>query len=394
MRCGTSWTPGCAAPVTSVIATHRELTQHQLARKLGLRNGLLIGLALGLGALAPRAITLSRAHVQGMYPALLLGSLALLLLGGVTGWLSAWPSSALWGALFWLLASGAMTWTIGHLPYEGQSLAAWLDERRLWGLPVYPFSAAAQARLLMAGFFIVLCLTILGLLQNYRLEGMASETDADGGMTGRSWFLLLLPLPLVFGVGLAADNIVGRSEQKAQQLVHEAIRTGRTYPGDLFELSLERGVNYNAVAGVRDRMSAKYDLSTAEIALAATSSIVIVAHFDNGAWINCRVTADQLHHCYDASPPYLQGFPTLLTKGETPADCRTCAIKVDGPLRDWLLDRRGRWVGTLHITRAVQRGSYVLMQAQSPQTGFGIECLFRGISPVTLSRCWEIESTD
>jgi hypothetical protein len=377
-----------------VIATERDSAQHQLVRKLGLRNGLLIGLALALGALAPRAITLGRAHVQGMYPALLLGLLALLLLGGVAGWLAAWRSSALWGALLWLLASAAMAWTLGHLPYEGQSLAAWLGERSFWGLLVYAFSAAAQARLLMAGFFIVLCLTILGLLQYYRLEGIASETDADGGMTGRTWFLLLLPLPLVFAVGLAADNIVGSSERVAQQLVHEAIQTGRTYEGDLFELSLKRGVNYNAIAGVRDQMSANYALSTAEVTLAASSSVVIVAHFDNGAWINCRVTADQLFHCYDASSPYLQGFPALLIGGETPEDCRECTIKVAEPQRDWFLARSEQWVGTPRITRLAQRGSYVLMQAQSPQTGYGVTCLFFGLSPVTLSQCQEIEIPD
>jgi len=78
-----------------VITTERASTQRQLVRKLGLRNGLLIGLALALGALAPRVITVSRAHVQGAYLALLLGLLALLLLGGVAGWLSAWPGSAL-----------------------------------------------------------------------------------------------------------------------------------------------------------------------------------------------------------------------------------------------------------------------------------------------------------
>jgi hypothetical protein len=377
-----------------VIAAERDSTHQQLVRKLGLRNGLLIGLALALGALAPRASTLSRAHVQGMYSALLLGLLALLLLGGLAGWLAAWRSSALWGALLWLLASAAMTWTIGHLPYEGQTLAAWLGERNFWGLPVYGFSAAAQARLLMAGFFIVLCLTILGLLQNYRLEGITSETDSQGGLTGRSWFLLLLPLPLVFGVGLAADNIVGSSERVAQQLVHEAIRTGRTYEGDLFELSLKRGVNYNAIAGVRDQMSARYALSTGEVTLSASSSIVIVAHFDNGAWINCRVTADQLFHCYDASPPYLQGFPALLTEGEAPEDCRECAVKVDESQRDWILARSKHWEGTPHVTRLAQRGSYVLMQAQSPQTGYGVRCLFHGISPVTLSHCWEVEAGD
>jgi hypothetical protein len=246
----------------------------------------------------------------------------------------------------------------------------------------------------MAGFFIVLCLTILGLLQNYRLEGVASETDAGGRMTGRSWFLLLLPLPLVVGVGLAADNIVGSSERVAQQLVHEAIRTGRTYEGDLFELSLKRGVNYNAIAGVRDQMSARYALSTADVTLSASSSIVIVAHFDNGAWINCRVTAGQLFHCYDASPPYLQGFPALLTGGETPEDCRECAIKVAEPQRDWLLARSDLWEDTPQVTRLAQRGSYVLLQAQSPQTSYGVRCLFHGISPVTLSHCWEADAED
>lgn len=387
MPCGTSWTPGCVAPATSVIAIERELTQHQLVRKLGLCNGLLIGLALGMGALAPQAITLSRAHVQGVYPTLLLGLLILLLLGGVTGWLSAWRSSALWGGLVWLLAASLMSWTIGHLPYEGRNLAIWLADHRFGRLSVYTFSAAAQARLLMAGFFLVLLLAILGLLQSYRLEGIASETDVDGGMTGRSCFLLLLPLPLVFAIGLAADDLVNKPERRALRLLDEVIRTGRTYPGDLFALSLEQGVNYNAIAGTRDLMSANYALSTAEITLAATSSIVIVAHFDNGAWINCQVAADQLLHCYDASPPYQQGLPALLTSGETPEDCQSCIIKVDDEQRDWILAQRGDWAASPGVTRLAQWGDYVLVQARSPAEGHAVECLFHGIRPVTLDHC-------
>ena len=177
-------------------------------------------------------------------------------------------------------------------------------------------------------------------------------------------------------------------------LTNLAIRTGRTYPGDLFELSMKRGVNYNAIAGVRDQMSAKYTLAPGEVNLGATNNIVVVAHFDNGAWINCRVTAGQLFHCYDASPPYLQGFPALLTGGETPEDCRNCAIKVAEPQREWLLARSDLWGGSPQVTRLAQRGSYVLMQARSPQTGFGVVCLFRGISPVTLSHCWEAGKED
>ncbi len=366
-----------------------EVELQRLSRKLGLHNGLFIGLALALGAWAPSAIGLSTAHVRAVYLPLFLGLLVLLILGGLAGVLAAWRSRAFWGALVWFLAAGAMTWTIGHLPYEGRNLAVWLADPRFWGLPVYSFSAAAQARLMMAGFFVALLLTILGLLQSYRLENISLETDADDRMNGRAWFLLLLPLPLVLAAGLIADNLVNSPERVAQQLVHEAIRTGRTYEGDLFALSLERKVNYNAIAGVRDQMSAKYTLFAGDVSLGVANTIVVVAHFDNDAWINCRVTADQLAHCYDASPPYRLGLAALLTTGRTPQNCKECTIRISDEQRDWLLAHRENWTDSPRLTRLAQWGSYVLMQARSPTTGQGVECRFFGISSVTLDRCWQ-----
>jgi hypothetical protein len=330
--------------------------------------------------------------VRELLAPILSGILVLVLLGGLAGWLASWRGSAVWGALIWFLAAGAMIWTVGHLPYEGRSLLVWLAERRFWGLPVYAFSAAARARMLMAAFFVVLCLTILGLLQNYRLEGVASETDEQGHMDARAWLLMALPLPLVFAAGLAADNLISSPERTALRLVHEAIRTVRTYSGDLFELSMKRGVNYNAIAGVRDQMNAKYTLAAGEVSLGSTSTIVVVAHFDNGAWINCRVTADQLSHCYDASPPFLQGFPALLADGETPEDCRECALKIDEPLRDWLLARSAFWMDRPEIRLLAQRGSHVLVQAQSRASGRGVECIFYGTSLVAIDSCREIET--
>jgi len=268
----------------------------------------------------------------------------------------------------------------------------WLADRRSWGLSIYPFSPAAQARMVMAGFFVVLLLTILGLVQGYRLEGIGSETDANGRMSGRAWFSLFLPLPLVLGVGFIANNLVSSPLRVAPQLVHEAIRTGRTYPGDLFELSLERDVNYNAISGVREQMSARYSLTIGDVELGAANTIFVVAHFDNGAWINCRVVAGQLSHCYDASPPYRQGFSALLTAGETPEDCRGCTVKVNDEQRAWLLARSEHFTGSPRLTRLAQWGGYILMRAESPDSDYAVECLFRGISPVKLERCREAKT--
>jgi hypothetical protein len=376
-----------------MLGPDHDAQLQRLSRRLGLRNGLVIGLALALGTWAPDAIALSSAQAQFVYPPRLLGLLTLLLLGGLGGWLAAWPANAFLGGLIWAIVAVLTTWTIGHLPYEGRNLTVWLADRRFWGLPLYPFSPAAQARLLMAGFFIVLLLAVLGLLQGYRLEGIAAETDADGHMGPRAWFQLLLPLPLAFAVGLAADNLINGPERAAQQLVHRAIRTGRTYPGDLFELGQADGINYSAISGVRDSMTGHCSLTVGQITLGVANAVVVVAYFDNAAWINCRVTADQLFHCYDASPPYRQGFPALFAAGETPPDCRACTVKVSEAQRAWLLAQAENVAGQPHVTRLAQWGSHVLMRAEWPASGYAAECLFHGLSPVTLERCQTTKTT-
>ena len=375
-----------------MFALDHDIQTRRLSLRLGLRNGLLIGLALALGAWAPNAISLSTSHVRLLYPSLLLGCLGLLLLGSLGGWLAAWLGNAFAGGVIWTLVAGLMTWTIGHLPYEGRTLTVWLADRRFWGLAVYPFSPSAQARLAMAGFFVVLLLAILGLLQDYRLEGIGPGINTGGRLDSRAWFLLIVPLPLVLGVGLIADDLVNSPLRVAPKLVHEAIRTGRTYPGDLFELSLERGVNYNAISGVRAQMSESYSLLIGEVNLGVADTVFVVAHFDNDAWINCRVVAGQLSHCYDASPPYRQGFPALLTTGETPEECQLCTVKVTDEQRDWFLARSANFADPPRLTRLAQWGSYVLMRAESPDSDYAVECLFHSISPVRLEQCREAKT--
>jgi hypothetical protein len=270
----------------------------------------------------------------------------------------------------------------------------WLADRRAWGLPLYPFSDAAQAGMWLYGFFVVLVLAFLGLLQPYRMDGVASEADARGRLGARGWFMLLLPLPLVLAVGFVTDSMANRPLRVAPQLVNEVIRTGRTYDGDLFELSRETGTNYNAIAGLQDRMSGDYTLSLASIDLGVADTVYVTADFDNGAWINCRVVMAQVAFCYDASLPYMQGLSTLLTSGELPEDCPQCYFRVDDELREWLLARREMVGDSPQIGRLAQWGSYVLIQAESSDAGYMMQCLFDGVSPVRLDRCWEVKTRE
>jgi hypothetical protein len=371
-----------------------NVQERRLRTRLGLLNGLFIGLALALGVWALDAIFLITGPVRLSSTSLLLGGLALVILGGLGGWLAARVDRAWFSGLVWIAAAVCMVWVIGHVPYEGRNLMVWLADRRAWGLPVYPFGDAAQAGMWLSGFFIVLLLGFLGLLQPYRMEGIASETDTEGRLGGRGWFMLLLPLPLVLAVGFVADSMTTRPLRLAPQLVHEVIRTGRTYDGDLFGLSLEKGVNYNAIAGLQEQMSEDYALSLASIDLGVADTVYVAADFDNGAWIYCRVVMGQVALCYDASLPYMQGFPALLTSGRLPADCPQCFFRADEEQREWLLARSEMIGDSPLVGRLAQWGSYVLIQVESSDAEYVIQCLFEGVSPVRLERCWEVKTRE
>jgi hypothetical protein len=370
---------------------NQEAPSRRTKLGLGLRNGMLMGLALALGTWGLQVITLAPVPVRLLYPPLILGGLALLFLGGLAGWLTAWFGSTLAGLLIWAVSAVLMALVISHMPYDGYNLTVWLADRRSWGLPVLPFAASAQVRFWLAGFFVALILAILGLLQDYRLEGLEGEVNDKGRLSGRGWLLLLLPLPLVLGAGLIADNIINSPLRAGPRLVNEAIRTSRTYDGDLFELSLESGVNYNAFRAVRDLMTPNYTLQVAEADLGAAESIVVVTEFDNGAWIYCGVVAGNLSNCYDASPPYTRGLAALLVNGAFPEDCPACRFRVDDELRAWLAERGGRFRDDPRVTRLGQWGSYVLMRVEAQANDYAIECRFHGITPVELEECWEVE---
>ncbi len=355
--------------------------------RLGLLNGALIGAALALTALGPSALTAGGSCSPLWYISLLFGLIGLVALASLVGGLTALLPRAPLTLALWAAAGVGFTVLLGHLPYEGSNLVAWLLDRRFWGFPLYSFSPAALARQVMAGFFIVLALAILGLLQPHRLEGIAGACSADRRLTGQAWFLLMLPLPLLLGVGLVADSLIYQPLRRALSLTDQVLQTAQTYQGDLFALSIERGVNYNAAAGLRDLLGPRYVLGIGEIELGAAGTIFVVAHFDHGAWVNCRIVADQVSYCWDASPVYLRGLPAWLA-GQTVEGCPECNIVVDATAQGSLQGWQGYFREPPPVRRLAQQGSYVWMRAESPAGEQAVDCLLRGITPVRLVACY------
>ncbi|MCO6449213.1 MAG: hypothetical protein J5I90_00365 [Caldilineales bacterium] len=383
--------------IAMTVATSggNESLERKARLRLGAINGCLIGVALALGVWGPEFITLVRLPAPLPFSGLLAGGLLLAGLGALAGGLAALQEKGWWSLIAWFVAGLVMIWVIGHMPYEGQDWLLWLTDGRFRGLNIYAFGPPERVRMGMAGFFILVLLAIIGLLQPFRLESIRAANDTPTHLSGKAWFLLLVPLPLVFAAGIVADNLVNQPFRAAPAMVAEVIDVGRVYEDNLFQLSRDSGTNYNAISGFRAQMSGRYELKIAELDLTAAQAVVVSAHFDNGFWMNCRVVTDpsiaQVTFCYDAGDPYFKGFPALIT-GESVEDCLSCTVRASDRERSWLRQYGDAWAGAPVITFIAQEGSFVLMRAASPDGNQSVECLFNGLSPVTLHSCREVET--
>jgi hypothetical protein len=374
-------------PSSKVALPEQEVDIHSAFPRIGLLNGLLIGLALALGVWGLEAINLLGVPIPLQYPSLIVGSILLVALCALAGWISGRFEQNAIVLLIWLVAGILTTLVVAFQPTIGRTLTIWLADFRFWGLPIYPSLIESLTAPIIAGFFIFLVLGLLAILQNYRLEMIAVEVNEAGRLMRRGWFLLLLPLPLVIIAGAVTAALFNDPSGQALQAVHRAIPVVVNSEGDLFAQGLEDGLNYSAFNSVRDQLTENYTLRLGEID-PVTSTTYVIANFDRGAWVACRILNDQLSFCYDTVAPYTIGLASLITGEALPDPCPGCLPRVDQTWQSWLAERGANFAREPQIDRVAQWGGYVLMRVESGD--YALECWFSSFSPVQLDRCVEV----
>ncbi|MCB9443962.1 MAG: hypothetical protein H6669_06975 [Ardenticatenaceae bacterium] len=359
------------------------------ARNLGFLNGLLIGLALALGIWGLEAINLLDVPVLLRFPSLVFAALVLVAGFSLTGWLTGRVEKMGVVLLGWLVTAVLASFLIAYQPTLGRTLTVWLADRRFWGLPVYPFTAGSLAAPILAGFFVILVLLFLAVLQNYRLEAVGREVNVNGRLQFRAWLQLLLPLPIIFIAGMVTRDIVSDPSTQAVQTVYHALQRTLAYDGDLYELGLREGLNYSAFNSVRDQLTPDYSMAIGGLEPEMSITYVVI-HFANDAWVNCRLISDYLSYCYDAAPPYTIGLASLITGEAPPESCLGCLPRSSTEWQTWLRSKGVNFADPPQIRRLAQWGGYVLMRAES--NDYALECWFNGISPVQLDHCEEVEN--
>lgn len=368
-----------------------EPSQQPVYRRLGLINGLLIGLALGLGAWGAEAVLIASLPVPLYLPSLLLGVAGVTALCGLTGWVTSRIELTAVTGILWVLTAVACILIIGYLPFQGRTLVAWLADRRFWGQVIYPNTlGGTNSGLILGGLLLILVIGILGILQSYRLENIMSTLRGGKSLRPRTWLALLLPLPLVFLASYLTQSMILNPAATALELTDQAITRAQAYEGDdLRELGRIGVINYAALRGLEGRLGGDYTEGIAE-ANALTSTVVVAVDFEGGRWIYCRVINDQLTFCYDAAPAYINTLQSLITGQPLPDPCRGCDLEAAANWGAWFDERRDHLGSEPVVERLAQQGSQALFRISAGGgESFTVECWFEGVSPVHLTRCEE-----
>lgn len=364
-----------------------EKTAQQVQSRAGWLNGFMIGFWLALGIWGQEALALRHLPVPLQFPTLWLGAILLIIFCSCIGRLTAQLQRVSWVVGTWFASAIALVLGLGYFPYYSRTLTIWLADSRFWGKAIYNPPAFSYLGFILANLLLILCLVMLALLQNYRLELIKVETDHNGRFLARAWFLLLLPFPFLIGAGLLTGSIIDKSSWQPTTMLNTVLQTAVAYDGDLFNLSRQTGITYTSLATVRSQLTPTYTLKVAESDLEADSSTIAI-FFDNGAWVYCQTMSTNLSFCYDASPLYGQSLTNLLTNQPLPQDCHTCPIRITPDWQTWLQSRAASFSNKQpQVQLVAEWGSSVLMRATNPATQEAIECWFSGIRPVQLESC-------
>ena len=376
---------------SSVPARSREQETRKLFLTAGTAYGLIFGLSFSLFTWGFDALSLASSGADLAGAKLILGLPLAMVICGLAGRLAASSSSM---AVFIALGAvvGALLGVIaGHMPYDGSNLAAWLADRRLWGLVVFPYGHAAAVRTTLVAIVMAGLGAVVGFVEYLAVEWAWDRATPEGRMSVLSWILLLACIPPVL---LMTGTV--------EEMINQPIRTPQQRVGELIGLALEgaveeaqaRGLTYRAVEPFLASFSEQYVVHLVDYDQDTLYSAYVDVAFDNGFVLRCATVGKTVVHCDDFSRKFADWMDDLVHAGlhdeRRWLDARVRYLAVDDAVVAWLADHRDQLSAGYELTWAGQQGGCVFMSARF-DSGFEMTCRFLGAAPVRVDQCVEGE---
>jgi len=320
-------------------------------RTNGLIAGMLAGLGFALAAWGFDGLLLARAQADLPFLKLALGLLPCVLIGGLTGWLTARFDNGLLAIFFWVLAGCAMTWLVSHLPFEGVSSVISLTTPAFRGITAYPFVLSARVRMTILYLIVGVLSGLFGIFFLFLVESATRAAYPAG-----RWFSLALCVPLIILAGGAADNLINEPLRAPILIIDRLIRFGLNAENQPVSSETARSMHLGALDPLKDLLHQPHKLRLGDYDPESLSASTVIVDIQ-GVNFSCSMVYDQPTYCQPTDEVFSDSFSCLLTEPTG----RDCGIQVPDAVQKDLapLVGQAQKIGVLS-----QRGTAVLLAIQ------------------------------
>lgn len=311
-----------------------------------------------------------------------------MLIGGVVAWTNSYPVAI----IAWITGSVLLAFVSGHLPFDGHNLAAWLTDRRLWGVPVYMFgpSPAGRTTLLaiLLGFFGI----AIGIIQMLAVNMAWERTTKKKELGWESWTLLAAAgLVIAIVPALLTNAFINLPLRSHQILVSETVQLALSPEA---QESREADSNYRSVRPFVDSFSNGYEIQLVSFGLEKSTweSIDVDVVFDNGFIMRCSTFSATVVFCSDLSNSLVEWGDELVRGGlygDQPwLEGRVRFFTVDESALNWLLSNSKRMSENYEVIQSGQVGGWMFLTFQF-EGSFEMTCRFTDTAPIRVDLCFE-----
>lgn len=262
----------------------------------GIWFGVALGLTFSIFAWGLDAYALSQ--MNGLYPWLkfLGGVIPCMLIGGLTGWLSARLDKPLLSLLLWGAAASVFAWLTVSLPLQITPRILSLADPGIEDLLDYTYYEAFSLRLGIAYAWLAIFISFAGLLQIPLSDSAVFSTSFFGKVAP-----MLVTLVLMAICGTIVDTLNNELLRSPIDTVNTTIQYVLDHRGREIDLLEARRMHLGALRAVNDLVTPerKFIVSGYDQFL---EQVQVLARFEK-AWVECKLVANQLIFCEQVGEP-------------------------------------------------------------------------------------------
>lgn len=262
----------------------------------GIWFGVALGLSFSIFAWGLDAYALSR--INGYYPWLkfLGGAIPCMLVGGLTGWLTARLDKPILAWLLWAVAASIFAWLTVSLPLQITPRVLSIVEPEIGNLLDYTSYEGFSARFGIAYIWLAIFVSLAGLLQIPLSDTAVFSTS----IFGKLW-PMLVTLVLMAICGTIVDGLNNELLRSPVDSVNTTIQFYLDHRGQDIDPMQSRRMHLAALRQVEPLITPqrKFIVSGYDQYL---EQVQVLARFEKG-WVECKLVVNQLILCEQVGTP-------------------------------------------------------------------------------------------